>query len=195
MNPDGTINTVLWQDFSERSMHELAVKTKALVKDFYGTPQRYAYWDGFSTGGRQGYKIAQTFPGDYDGILAGAPAINWSRFITAELYPQIVMLRDLGAAIPEAKLNAANAAAGAACGGTDLGFLLDPLQCRYDPTTDAAALCTGVAGQHRRDRHQRRPRHLPERGRGRRDQQDLVRPDHRAATLRTRGSTTARIRH
>ena len=93
-------------------MHELAVKTKALVQDFYGTAQRYAYWDGFSTGGRQGYKIAQTFPDDYDGILAGAPAINWSRFITAELYPQIVMLRDLGAAIPEAKLNAANAAAG-----------------------------------------------------------------------------------
>jgi hypothetical protein len=146
ISPDGTINTVGWQDFSERSMHELAVKTKALVKEFYGAQQRYAYWDGFSTGGRQGYKIAQTFPDDYDGILAGAPAINWSRFITAELYPQIVMLRDLGAAIPEPKLNAANAAASAACGGSDLGFLLDPLQCRYDPATDAAALCTGVAG-------------------------------------------------
>lgn len=146
LNPDGSINTVLWQDFAERSMHELAVKTKALVKDFYGQEHRFAYWDGFSTGGRQGYKIAQRFPDDYDGILAGAPAINWSRFITAELYPQIVMLRDLGAPLPEVKLNAANALAGAACGGSDPGFLLDPLQCRYDPTKDAAALCTGVAG-------------------------------------------------
>jgi feruloyl esterase len=36
MNPDGSINTILWQDFAERSMHELAVTTKALVKDFYG---------------------------------------------------------------------------------------------------------------------------------------------------------------
>jgi feruloyl esterase len=85
MNPDGSINTVLWHDFAERSMHELAVKTKALVKSFYGKPQRHAYWDGFSTGGRQGYKIAQRYPDDYDGILAGAPAFNWTRFITAEL--------------------------------------------------------------------------------------------------------------
>lgn len=61
-----------------------------------------------------------------DGILAGAPAFNWTRFITAELYPQIVMLRDVGANIPLAKLHAVNAAAGAACGGIALGFLLNP---------------------------------------------------------------------
>lgn len=146
MREDGSINTVLWHDFAERSMHEMAVKSKALVKSFYGKTQRYAYWDGFSTGGRQGYKIAQKYPGDYDGILAGAPAFNWTRFITAELYPQIVMLRDLGVNIPLTKLRAVNAAAGAVCGGITLGFLLDPLQCRYDPTKDAAALCAGVAG-------------------------------------------------
>ena len=46
MREDGSINTRLWQDFSERSMHQLAVKTKALVKFFYGRQQRYAYWDG-----------------------------------------------------------------------------------------------------------------------------------------------------
>ncbi|HEY3263208.1 MAG TPA: tannase/feruloyl esterase family alpha/beta hydrolase [Pseudonocardiaceae bacterium] len=146
MREDGGINTVLWHDFAERSMHELAVKTKALVKAFYGKTQSYAYWDGFSTGGRQGYKIAQKYPDDYDGILAGAPAFNWTRFITAEMYPQTVMLRDLGANLPASKLNAVSAAAGAACGGTTLGFLLDPLLCRYDPTTDAAALCVGTVG-------------------------------------------------
>jgi feruloyl esterase len=146
MREDGGINTVLWHDFAERSMHELAVKTKALVRSFYGKQQRYAYWDGFSTGGRQGYKIAQRYPGDYDGILAGAPAINWTRFITAEMYPQTVMLRDLGGNIAQAKLNAVSAAAGAACGGATLGFLLDPLQCRYDPTKDADALCAGGTG-------------------------------------------------
>jgi hypothetical protein len=146
MNPDGSINTVLWHDFSERSLHEQAVKTKALTKIFYGKPQKYAYWDGFSTGGRQGYKLAQEFPGDFDGILAGAPAFNWTRFITNELYPQVVMLRDLGGVIPVAKLDAVSAAAVAACGGTSLGFLLNPLQCRYDPTKDSAALCSGVAG-------------------------------------------------
>ena len=77
MNPDGSINRVLWQDFAERSMLELSRKTKALVKEYYGKKQKYAYWDGFSTGGRQGYKLAQKYPKEYDGILAGAPAFNW----------------------------------------------------------------------------------------------------------------------
>ena len=57
------------------------------------------------------------------------------------------MLRDLGAIIPAEKLNAVSAAAGVACGGATLGFLLDPLRCRYDPTRDAAVLCSGVAGK------------------------------------------------
>jgi feruloyl esterase len=45
-----------------------------------------------------------------------------------------------------AKLDAVSTAAVAACGGTELGFLLDPLQCRYDPTRDPATLCAGAAG-------------------------------------------------
>lgn len=146
LNEDGSINTVLWQDFAERSMHEQAEKTKALAKAYYAKAHKYAYFDGFSTGGRQGYKLAQKYPQDYDGILAGAPAFNWSRFITAELYPQLVMQRELGAPITTAKLNAASAAANAACGGAVLGFQLDPLQCRYDPAKDAATLCAGEAG-------------------------------------------------
>jgi Tannase and feruloyl esterase len=146
MKPDGAINTVLWKDFSERSLHEMADKSKALAMLYYGKAHKYAYWDGFSTGGRQGLKLAQVYPNDFDGILSGAPAINWTRFITNELYPQVAMQRDLGAAISGAKLNAVTGASVAACSGSALGFLLDPYSCRYDPTRDAAALCTGVAG-------------------------------------------------
>lgn len=145
-NEDGSLNTTIWQDFAERSMLEQAEKTKALAKLYYAKPHRYAYFDGYSTGGRQGYKIAQKYPQAYDGILAGAPAFNWTRFISAELYPQVVMQRDLGGPIAAAKLNAVSAAANAACGGTTLGFQIDPLACRYDPTKDAAALCAGEAG-------------------------------------------------
>lgn len=146
MNPDGSINTLLWQDFAERSMHEMADKTKALVKAYYGESQTYAYWDGFSTGGRQGYKIAQKYPADFNGILAGAPAFNWSKFITAELYPQVAMQRELGGPMAAVKLNFVSGAAVKACDTQGLGFLLDPLQCRYDPTRDASVLCAGVAG-------------------------------------------------
>lgn len=146
LHEDGSINTVLWQDFAERSTHEQAEKTKALVKLYYGKAHKYAYWDGFSTGGRQGYKLAQKYPDDFDGILAGAPSFNWSKFITNELYPQLVMERDLGGPIPAAKLNAVSAAANAACGGSTLGFQIDPLACRYNPRADASMLCSGQPG-------------------------------------------------
>ena len=143
MNPDGSINTVGWKDFSERSLHELAEKTKALTRLYYGRAHQYAYWDGFSTGGRQGLKLAQVFPNDFDGILVGAPAINWSRYHTAGLYAQIAMKHDLGHLIEPNKLAAVTEAAINACGGAELGFLIDPLSCRYDPTLDVANLCKG----------------------------------------------------
>lgn len=149
MNPDGSINTVLWRDFAERSMLEQALKTKAVVKAYYGKAQSKAYFDGFSTGGRQAYKLAQKYPEQYDGILAGAPAFNWTRFITAELYPQIVMQQDVGRTIPNAKLHAVNALALRSCGGEQArwGFLRDPLACTYNPARDAAALCQGEIGE------------------------------------------------
>lgn len=149
MRQDGGINSTLWTDFAQRSLHELAVKSKALARAYYGSAQQYAYWEGCSTGGRQGYKIAQEHPDDYDGYLVGAPAFNWTRFITSELYPQIVMQQDLGAPMATAKLSAMSGAAVSACdvvGGQHLGFVLDPGRCRYDPTRDAAMLCAGEQG-------------------------------------------------
>lgn len=141
MKPDGSINTAGWQDFSERSLHELAEKTKILTKFYYGRPHQFAYWDGFSTGGRQALKLAQQFPKDFDGILAGAPAINWSKYHTAGLYARIAMQQDLGHLIAPEKLSAATNAAIKACGGAKLGFLVDPLACRYDPVRDTRILC------------------------------------------------------
>lgn len=149
MRQDGGINSTLWTDFAERSLHELAVKTKALTLAYYGSAQQYAYWDGCSTGGRQGYKIAQEHPDDYDGYLVGAPAFNWTKFITNELYPQLVMQRDLGTPLASAKIAAMSGAAVSACdvvGGQHLGFVLDTSQCRYDPAKDASMLCAGVQG-------------------------------------------------
>lgn len=150
MNPDGTINTTLWTDFASRGIHEMAVKAKALATAYYGAAPKYAYWDGFSTGGRQGMKEAQANPADFDGILAGAPAFNWSRFITAELYPQIVFQRDLaGTPLTTAQQDLVSNAAIAACdvvGGQHLGYILDPSSCTYDPTVDANVLCTSSGG-------------------------------------------------
>src|SRR5262249_32697411 len=90
---------------------------------------------GGSTGGRQGLMEAQRYPEDYDGIISACPAINWHRFLPADLWPQVVM----GAAknfVPKSKLDAATAAAVAAFdaldGITD-GVIDDPALCAYDP--------------------------------------------------------------
>jgi len=150
MNPDGSINTVLWNDFAQRGIHQMAVKTKQITKAYYGKAAKYAYWDGFSTGGRQGHKLAQLHPDDFDGILAGAPAFNWTRFITNELYPQIVYQRDLGGVpLTSGQLNLMGNAAINACdlvNGQHIGYIPDPSECRYDPTHDPAVICTANGG-------------------------------------------------
>jgi len=88
--PADTLNTGLIRDFAERSELELARKGKALTRAFYGTGPRFSYWTGCSTGGRQGWIMAQRHPEEYDGYLTGAPAFNWDRFIPAELWGEVV---------------------------------------------------------------------------------------------------------
>ena len=63
-------------DSGYRAVHEMTVKSKAVVEAHYGTAAKRSYWNGCSTGGRQGLDAAHRFPEDYDGIVAGAPAIN-----------------------------------------------------------------------------------------------------------------------
>jgi hypothetical protein len=149
LNPDGTINMVLWKDFSERSMHEMALKTKALTKAYYGKDAKFSYWNGFSTGGRQAMKEAQANPADFDGILAGAPAMNWTKFQTSQLYMQLAQIRDTGSNMSPAQLDLLSNAAINACdvvGGRHLGYIPDPSQCRYDPTTDVSVFCQANGG-------------------------------------------------
>jgi feruloyl esterase len=152
---DGRINAEAMRDMSRRAMYEQAVKTRALVEAYYGRAPRYAYYDGHSTGGRQGLKVAQEWPELYDGYLVGQPAVNAPKFGLAALYPQVVMKQDLGISAADKpaaeafarKVGAATARAVAACDREHLGFLLDPSSCGYDPLRDAGALCTGAAGQ------------------------------------------------
>jgi pimeloyl-ACP methyl ester carboxylesterase len=136
LNPDRTLNRQLIVDFAERSLHELALKAKAVISAYYDAAPTFSYWNGCSTGGRQGLMAAQRFPEEYDGLVIGAPAINWDRFIAAELWPQVVMNKTVGSPIAASKLTAVTKAAVAACDASDGvadGIIGDPRTCTYDP--------------------------------------------------------------
>jgi Tannase and feruloyl esterase len=146
LNPDGTLNWGLIKDFAINGIHEQTIWTKNLVQLYYGMGPKYTYWNGCSTGGRQGHEQAQMFPNDYDGILAGAPAFNWDRFIPAEQWGEIVMNQELnGTTIPSAQLDAVTAAAVNACqnkfNNTPDGIVQDPRACQYDAK---AYICTAA---------------------------------------------------
>ncbi|EZP68576.1 tannase/feruloyl esterase family alpha/beta hydrolase [Novosphingobium resinovorum] len=150
MNPDGSLNQVLWQDFASRAVHEQALKTKALATLFYGRAPHHSYFEGSSNGGREAYSLAQNHPEDYDGIVGNLPAINWSTFIIGGLYPQLVFQRDLGGVVPTyPQQDLVSQAAIHACdvvGGVHLGYIMDTAACRYDPTKDRAVLCRTDGG-------------------------------------------------
>ena len=63
-------------DYGHRAVHVTAVAVRALLETFYQQPAGHAYFDGCSTGGRQGMMEAQRYPDDFDGILAGAPVFT-----------------------------------------------------------------------------------------------------------------------
>ncbi|KAK1479155.1 tannase and feruloyl esterase [Colletotrichum tamarilloi] len=67
----GNINWPLLVNFGYRSLHELAVVGKAVLRAYYDAGERYSYFKGCSTGGRQGLAVAQRYPGDFDGVLIG----------------------------------------------------------------------------------------------------------------------------
>ena len=61
-------------DWGYRAMHEYIVTAKQVVESYYARKPKYNYYSGCSTGGRQGIRDIQLYPGDFDGVLAGAPA-------------------------------------------------------------------------------------------------------------------------
>src|SRR5438874_3825171 len=146
LNPDGTLNWGLIEDFAADGIHEQHLLGVKLAEVYYGMDPVRKYWMGCSTGGRQGHYQAQNFPQDFDGILAGANAFNWDRFITAELWPEVVMNQEVGAPIASAKLNAVSSAAIAACDAQDGipdGIIQDPRACTYNAT---AFVCKANGG-------------------------------------------------
>ncbi|HXS79578.1 MAG TPA: tannase/feruloyl esterase family alpha/beta hydrolase [Gammaproteobacteria bacterium] len=119
-------------DFAYRALHDMTVKSKRLIDVFYAAPLDYSYYKGCSTGGRMGVMAAQRFPGDYDGIIAGALANRHIHMHTAGSYRSIELARHPDEALSEAKAKLVNDAVMKKCDTLGEGFLNNPRQCSFD---------------------------------------------------------------
>ena len=87
----GVVGTEVWArnqpekivDYGHRAIHLMTVAGKALATRFYGSAPHHAYFAGCSNGGRQALMEAARYPGDYDGIIAGAPAADFTGLVVA----------------------------------------------------------------------------------------------------------------
>ena len=135
LDANGRLNWQLIRDNAHLGIHEMTVTGKALTQAMYGVAPKYSYFNGCSTGGRQGLSEVQRYPQDYHGVVSGAPAINWNRFHIMHMWGPVVMNAANNPVAP-CKLDAAVAAAVASCDGIDGvkdGVLEDPKRCSYDP--------------------------------------------------------------
>ncbi len=123
-------------DFGWRAVHEMTTTSKRIIASYYGRGPTYSYWNGCSAGGRQGMKAAQRFPEDFDGVIAGAPGLDWtSRAAQAVRVAKVLepseaarLLRTHRQLLHTAVVNACDA-----LDGVKDGLIENPQRCRFDP--------------------------------------------------------------
>ncbi len=122
-------------DFAWRAVHETVVKGKALTMAYYGGGPRLSYWDGCSSGGKQGLKEVQMFPADFDGVIAGAPANNWMRLQVQSMVASLANNPKGGRPVlGPAQISLLHRAVIDQCDGLDGlrdGQIADPRVCRF----------------------------------------------------------------
>jgi feruloyl esterase len=128
-------------DYGYRAIHETTLVAKALVKAYYTKALARSYFSSCSNGGRQALMEAQRYPEDFDGIISGAPANNFTHIAADFVWNAQALAASY---IPASKLKAIEAATLAACDAADGvkdGVLDDPRKCKFDP---GALLCSGA---------------------------------------------------
>jgi feruloyl esterase len=135
INATGKQNVEGIVDFGHRATHLATVVGKEVATHFYGRAPEHAYWQGCSTGGRQGLAEVQRYPNDYDGVIAGAPVYTPVTYSNAMLMVQMFHARLESNLAPEHPplIHAAVLAACDAQDGVEDGILTDPRTCAWDP--------------------------------------------------------------
>jgi len=150
-------------DFGYRSVHLTVMAGKALAQAYYRSEPSYSYFEGCSTGGRQGLMEAQRFPNDFDGIVAGAP-VNYYQAMNAagvwwlqrqfkdDFAGNLAVDTDGDGSFDSVKLlDVLNDRVLEKCDANDGirdGLLSNPMSCEFEPQRDLADLMcsSGASG-------------------------------------------------
>jgi feruloyl esterase len=128
-------NLALRVVFGLTSEHSLAQMAKAILTAYYGRPASFTYYDGCSTGGREALMLAQRYPRDFNGIIAGAPASNLAPLALLNAWMVASNTGPGGHQILTAsKIPALHAAVIRACGNAHQ-IITDPRHCGFSPAT------------------------------------------------------------
>jgi feruloyl esterase len=132
-------------DFAYLAIHDMTVVARKVIPLYYGSGPAFAFFNGCSTGGRQALMEAQRYPDDYNGILSGAPVIDYTHLQAAHFAIGLRTRKVPGSYFPLSKLPEINKASLAACDtidGVRDGIIENPLKCGFgkDPS---ALLCKG----------------------------------------------------
>lgn len=133
-------------DYAFRSLHTTAETAKRIAAIYYGVRPTRSYFEGCSTGGRQALMLAQRFPEDFDGIVVGAPVLNFSSTMVS--YARMAQAF-AAAPIPYAKLKTLADRIYAHCDGKDGlkdGLIDDPRRCDFRPARDLPKCPEGADG-------------------------------------------------
>ena len=122
-------------DLAYRSIHEMTVQSKTIINAHYGSAAKFSYYNGCSQGGRQGLAAAQTYPEDFNGIVAGAATWDQMRAHGARTALNLFVNKDADSTIPRSKYPMVHQGVLNTCdaqdGVTDT-VLENPTRCNFD---------------------------------------------------------------
>src|SRR5439155_17700682 len=130
----GDANNVL--DFRSRAAHGTTIAAKTVIAARTGSAPSFSYWNGCSAGGRQAMKEAQRFPDDYNGIIAGAPGLDWTGRAAQAVRVAKTLEHNAAARLSSSDRQVLHRAVVGACDAADGlkdGLVSDPESCRFDP--------------------------------------------------------------
>jgi hypothetical protein len=133
-------------DYAYRAVHLTAVTAKNIVKDYYGRPIAYSYWNSCSNGGRQGLIEAQRYPEDFDGIVVNAPWLDQTGFTIGAMWNhkalgEVTVTSDKMALVADRVMSKCDE-----IDGLKDGLIDDPRKCDFNPPRDVPICSQGTDG-------------------------------------------------